>query len=85
MNIIAERMYWNGKLTKEQYEDVVTPAEKYLAPSCLEQNEDGTWKLKEDTDMVLRDGYLDTWKAEMNILESPPPIPSILIPILLNI
>lgn len=72
MNIIAERMYWNGKLTKEQYEGVVTPAEQYLAPSCLEQDSSGAWKLKEGADMVLRDGYLDTWKAEMNILEESP-------------
>lgn len=72
MNIIAERMYWNGDITKEQYDEVVTPAEEYLAASCLEQNEDGTWRLKEDTKMVLKDGYLDTWKAEMNILSESP-------------
>ncbi|MEA4853914.1 MAG: transglycosylase domain-containing protein [Christensenella sp.] len=68
MNIVAERMYWAGMITEEEYNNVVIPAEDYLAPECLVQNEDGTWKLKDDTDMVLKDGYLDTWKAEMNIL-----------------
>ncbi|MEG0785021.1 MAG: biosynthetic peptidoglycan transglycosylase, partial [Christensenella sp.] len=72
MNIFAERMYWNGDITREQYEEVLTPAEVYLAPECLEQGTDNVWKLKKDAKMVLKDGYLDIWKAEMNILEQSP-------------
>lgn len=72
MNIDAERMYWNGNITKEQYDEISTPSEEYLAPECLEQDSDGKWKLKEGADMVLREGFLDTWKAEMNILEKSP-------------
>ncbi|MEG0703157.1 MAG: transglycosylase domain-containing protein [Christensenella sp.] len=72
MNIFAERMYWNGDITREQYDEVLTPAEVYLAPECLEQGTDNVWKLKKDAKMVLKDGYLDIWKAEMNILEQSP-------------
>lgn len=72
MNIVAERMYWSGYITEEQYNEVYVPAKEYLADECLELNEDGEWQLKEDADMVLRDGYLDTWKTEMSILETSP-------------
>lgn len=72
MNIDAERMYWNGDITKEQYDEVVTPLQVYLADECIEQDSDGKWKRKDGVDMVLREGYLDTWKAEMNIPEQSP-------------
>ncbi len=72
MNIDAERMYWNGDITKEQYDEVMTPLQVYLADECIEQDADGNWKLKEGAKKVLREGYLDTWKAEMNIPEQSP-------------
>lgn len=72
MNIDAERMYWNGDITKEQYDEVITPAEEYLDPSCLAQDSEGNWKLADGAEMKLKEGYLDVWKAEMNVLEKSP-------------
>ena len=65
MNIVAERMYWSGYITEEQYNEVYVPAKEYLADECLELNEDGEWQLKEDADMVpVSYTHLDVYKRQ---------------------
>ena len=64
MNIVAERMYWDGMITEEQYNEVMIPSADYLAPECLEPGYTG--------DKILKDGYLDTWKELMNIQPESP-------------
>ncbi|MEA5002420.1 MAG: transglycosylase domain-containing protein, partial [Christensenella sp.] len=64
MNIIAERMYWAGMITEEEYQAVQIPAADYLAPECLVPGYTG--------DKILKDGYLDTWKEMMNIQPESP-------------
>ncbi|MEG2202804.1 MAG: transglycosylase domain-containing protein [Christensenellaceae bacterium] len=39
MNIIAERMSWNGMITQEEYQSVYTPYDVYSAPGYID-----TWK-----------------------------------------
>lgn len=65
MNIITERMLWADMITQEQYDETYIPTDVYLDPSSV-TDEDGTKHL------YLRDGFLDEWKAEMNILEESP-------------
>lgn len=60
MNIVAERMYWDGMITEEQYNEVMVPASEYLADESTSDNK------------VLKEGYLDIWKAEMNVQETSP-------------
>lgn len=66
MNIITERMYWNNLITEEQYQNTYIPAEEYLSPRST-FGEDG-----EEKELILAPGYLEKWKAEMNILEESP-------------
>lgn len=67
MNIITERMYWNDLITEEQYNETYVPTDVYLSPlSDTAGDEDGSKTL------ILKPGYLDTWKAEMNILRESP-------------
>lgn len=63
MNIIAERMYWNGIITEEQYNQVRVPKEVYAIDYI---DEDGKTQTK------INPSYLETWKTEMQILDESP-------------
>ena len=64
MNIVAERMYWAGMITEEEYNEVTIPSADYLAPECLAPGYEG--------DKILKDGYLDTWKEMMQVQPESP-------------
>lgn len=65
MNIVAERMLWAGMISQEEYESAYVPADQYLDSSSYTDAEG-------NKHLVLKDGFLDQWKAEMNILEESP-------------
>lgn len=65
MNIITERMLWADMLTQEEYDATYIPAEEYLDPSSYTDDEG-------NKHLYLKDGFLEQWTAEMNILPESP-------------
>lgn len=65
MNIVAERMLWADMISQEEYDTAYIPAEEYLDDSSYTDAE-GTKHL------VLKDGFLEKWTAEMQILPESP-------------
>ncbi len=66
MNIITERMWWNGMITEDQYNETYIPSSEYLSDESV-LDDDGSGK-----ELILASGYLQKWKVEMNILEESP-------------